>query len=120
MLISRVSLSGPNRQHRAEGPFSLSLLMNELGTNAVKYGALSALAGQVSVKWHIEANPQPPTFVMTWTESGGPLVEEPQTQGLGTRLIKAGLSGTGHSVLRYERSGFFAEFRAPFALIADN
>lgn len=118
--LARVHFNGPNVTIGPKAVLSLSLLMNELSTNAVKYGALSSLNGQVEIAWRIEGNPQPPTFVMTWTESGGPLVAEPQTQGLGTRLIKAGISGTGHTVLRYEQSGFFAEFRAPFALIADN
>lgn len=117
---ARVALHGPNVTIGPKAVLSLSLLINELGTNAVKHGALSTPEGQLDVEWHIEANPQPPVFVMTWQESGGPLVSEPCTQGLGTKLIKAGISGTGQSVLRYDPSGFVAEFRAPFALIADN
>jgi len=118
--LVRVSVSGPNVNIGPKAVLSLSLLINELGTNAVKHGSLSTPDGQVAIDWRIERDPQQPMFVMTWTESGGPLVGEPQTQGLGTRLIKAGISGTGRSVLRYDQSGFFAEFRAPFALIADN
>ncbi len=77
------------------GPRRCSLyrfLINELGTNAVKHGSLSIPDGQVAISWHIERDPQKPMFVMTWTESGGPLVGEPKTHGLGTRLIKAGIS----------------------------
>ncbi len=118
--LVRVSLSGPNVSIGPKAVLSLSLLMNELATNAVKYGALSTADGQLTISWHIERGSEQPTFVMTWTESGGPPVAEPQTLGLGTRLIKAGISGTGHTAVRYEASGFFAEFRAPFALIADN
>ena len=89
---------------RAEGPplsvasrpaLSLSLVLHELSTNAVKYGALSNVTGLVHLRWEVVPDAAGKSrFVLTWTEAGGPPVTAPRTLGSGSRLIQAGLSGT--------------------------
>jgi PAS domain S-box-containing protein len=61
----------------------LSLIFHELATNAVKYGALSRPEGRISVAWRIEAN----GLAVSWTESGGPKVEQPARTGFGAKLL---------------------------------
>ncbi len=70
---------------------SLTLALHELATNALKYGALSAAAGKVSIQWRIDADGGDPRVLLTWIESGGPAVSEPKRTGQGTRFIVGAL-----------------------------
>lgn len=89
---------------------SLSLLMHELATNAIKYGSLSVAGGSVAVTWQlVGASDQ---LVLSWREHNGPALDPPSRQGFGSRLIRMGLVGTGGADLRYLQSGFEADFRA--------
>ncbi|MET0867902.1 MAG: HWE histidine kinase domain-containing protein [Pseudorhodoplanes sp.] len=111
--ISRFVFEGPAVMLGAKAALSLALLMHELATNAMKYGSLSDLSGSVAITWLVEGE----TLVLQWKEIGGPPVEEPTRSGLGSRLIGMGLQGTNMATTRFEKSGLFAEFRAPLSLI---
>lgn len=82
----------------------LTLLLNELCTNAVKYGALSTPTGRVEILTSV--NDRSALFTLRWTESGGPPVVEPTRRGFGTRLLGA-LAGQLHGevVVRYDTKG---------------
>ena len=120
--IRRFAISGPDLDVNARSALSFSLLIHELATNAVKYGALSRDGGRVSVTWRIDRpgnNPDKPLdLVLEWQEMGGPAVIAPQRKGFGSRLIQAGLAGTGRADVRYQTEGMRAEFRAPLAFIS--
>lgn len=82
-----------DQQWRADGPSvyvapqsvqSLSMILHELGTNALKYGALSRAEGSVTVSWIGTAD----DWRLTWTETGGPTASPPDRAGFGTQLIK--------------------------------
>jgi PAS domain S-box-containing protein len=62
----------------------ISLLIHELATNAVKYGALASHNGQIQVVWRIEPDGN---LILSWTESGGAPVEQPKSNGFGSTLI---------------------------------
>lgn len=85
----RVSVSGPDLNITPRMAISLGLAVNELGTNAVKYGALSVDGGRVEIKWSI--TPDSPDaageFTWSWREIGGPPVARPTRRGFGTVLI---------------------------------
>ena len=57
-------------------------------------------------------------FKLTWTESGGPPVEEPTRRSFGTRLIHR-LAEQLHGVVRmkYEVTGFVYEVDIPVATL---
>jgi two-component sensor histidine kinase len=80
---NRVSLDGPSIRLHPRTAISLSMAAHELATNAIKYGALSAASGRVSVRWSTEAG----RFVLTWEESNGPAPTPPTRRGFGTRMI---------------------------------
>ena len=63
----------------------LALILHELATNAIKYGALSAPQGRVEVDWEID--PDERRLRLHWRELGGPPVEPPARRGFGSRLI---------------------------------
>jgi two-component sensor histidine kinase len=63
---------------------TLALVIHELATNSVKYGALSVDAGLLDVSCTASEN----EVAILWTERGGPPVAAPSTAGFGTRLIE--------------------------------
>ena len=63
----------------------LTMSLNELCTNAVKYGALSNSTGRIEIASSIDEKAQ--RIKLIWTESGGPPVREPTRRSFGTRLI---------------------------------
>ncbi len=52
--LDRFRIEGPSLSLAPQATLSLSLLLHELTTNAVKYGALSVEGGSVHVAWRIE------------------------------------------------------------------
>lgn len=86
-------LSGPFVHVGSKAALSLSLMIHELATNAVKYGALSIPAGRVRVTWTIEQGDPERMVRLCWTEENGPLVTPPTRRGFGSRLIERGLAG---------------------------
>lgn len=112
----RFDVSGPEVVFGPRATLSLSLLLHELTTSALKYGALSSEAGRVAVSWDVAAGDQE-ELVLSWTERGGPAAIKPDRQGFGSRLIEMGLSGTGGSRISYTNEGLTAVFRAPLAEI---
>jgi len=90
----------------------LTLSLNELCTNAVKYGALSAAGGRIAIAAH--ADHASKRFKLTWSEIGGPLVHEPARRGFGSRLINL-LAGQlhGSARVRFAPAGVVYELDAP-------
>jgi two-component sensor histidine kinase/PAS domain-containing protein len=107
-----VSMEGPSLALGAKGSLSLSLLLHELATNAIKYGSLSVEGGKVYVRWAIEGRGETATFHLTWREEGGPVVGEPTKKGFGSKLIKMGLIGSGGTESRYGPDGFSVSMSA--------
>jgi two-component sensor histidine kinase len=66
--------------------------LQELATNAVKYGALSNEVGEIRIQWTLDRTQEPPRLHLTWEESGGPPVQAPKRRGFGTRLIQRSLA----------------------------
>lgn len=65
---------------------SLALAINELATNATKYGALSQLGGRVHLRWERSTEPTD-SVLFEWIERGGPPVAPPQRKGFGTQVL---------------------------------
>ncbi|WP_347301923.1 PAS domain S-box protein [Croceibacterium sp. TMG7-5b_MA50] len=64
----------------------IGMALHELGTNALKYGALSVTGGHVAIGW--TCAPDRSAFSIWWHESGGPPVTPPDHKGFGTTLIR--------------------------------
>ncbi|WFR98037.1 sensor histidine kinase [Rhizobium tumorigenes] len=77
---------------------SIALILNELATNAVKYGALGSDGGAVSITWRIlDGN-----LELDWVESNGPLVTEPIRVGFGNKLVETTIVRQYRGSLQYQ------------------
>jgi two-component sensor histidine kinase len=112
-VSSRFDVSGPEITIGPRATLSVSMLIHELATNALKYGALSTEGGRVSVAWSLEPTGHAVDIVLRWAETGGPpRAKEPTRRGFGSRLISTGLVGTGDCEIDYAAEGLQARFRA--------
>jgi PAS domain S-box-containing protein len=90
---------------------ALALLLHELATNAVKYGALSTDNGRV----RLSLLPAPTgQLALEWREVGGPPVQPPAREGFGMRLLASALRGVGgHVAPVFAPDGFVARIEMP-------
>ncbi|WP_407526848.1 sensor histidine kinase [Methylobacterium oryzisoli] len=107
----RFSTGGPALRLPPRMALSVAMALHELGTNAVKYGALSVPDGQVAIAWSLEGR----TLTLRWRESGGPPVSPPTRTGFGSRLIGQSLARDldGTVTLDYAPEGVVCTIRAP-------
>jgi two-component sensor histidine kinase len=96
---------------------ALAMALNELCTNAVKYGALSIPEGSVEITSVLDEDAQ--RFKLIWEEKNGPAVKPPTRRSFGTRLIESSLARLlhGDARLRFEPSGVVCEFDFPLAAL---
>lgn len=87
LVGSRITLSGPPLRVNASAAQSLGMALHELSVNAGKYGALSNRTGQVTITWTVEEGLREKRFTISWCESGGPEVREPDHSGLGSLIL---------------------------------
>jgi two-component system CheB/CheR fusion protein len=94
---------------------TLTLMLHELATNALKYGALSTGDGAVSVGWRIDPIGDARHVVLSWTERGGPAVTTPARTGQGTRFIKGSIQYElqGEATLDFQPDGLRATIAFP-------
>ena len=91
----RYSLSGPKVMLDPQSAVALAMVVHELATNALKYGALSTDQGRIDISWEVESENDARRLLFDWKESGGPQVEEPNSRGFGSRLISKAFGNRG-------------------------
>ena len=111
----RFTISGPDHALLPKQALTLALALNELATNAMKYGALSTTDGKVAIAWTIEPSAGVSLFRFEWRESGGPQVTPPTRFSFGSRLIKSLLPADfgGEVDVEYAPGGLVCQLRAP-------
>ncbi|QDM15421.1 HWE histidine kinase domain-containing protein [Tardiphaga sp. vice278] len=114
-----VSFDGVDIVLTPKSALSLSLAVHELATNAAKYGAFTETYGHVAVDWR-RANDG--SVELSWTETGGPLVEQPKRRGFGTTLIERALAMEtgGHSIVQYLRGGVVCNILLPASSVSES
>jgi two-component sensor histidine kinase len=139
-LVNRaLAAAGPARVRLQGGPkvdlsgpqvLPINLILHELATNAVKYGALSVDHGIVHVGWKVvdgdgRADGKSGgngdghdtggrTLHLLWREEGGPPVTAPTALGFGTRLIQFSAGGDlgGKAEIEFDPQGLRAQISA--------
>jgi two-component sensor histidine kinase len=89
---SRIHVQGPPVQIPPRMALALAMALQELATNAVKYGALSNGVGQIRVRWALNDEGASKRLRLIWEEAEGPPVRQPARRGFGTRLIERSLA----------------------------
>ena len=114
---ARLSFDGPNFRLKPKSVVALSMALHELGTNALKYGALSGERGSVTLRWSTDDG----RFRLRWQEQDGPTVKRPSHTGFGSRMIERGLSAElqGEARLAYEPAGVLCVIDAPLDVVED-
>jgi len=85
---TRIEIGGPPLLLSASAAQTLGMAIHELATNAGKYGSLSNASGRAAIEWSLEpAGEDCESFVMSWTETGGPAASEPTRSGFGRIVI---------------------------------
>jgi PAS domain S-box-containing protein len=85
---NRIAVEGPHVELPSEAAVPIGMAIHELTTNAAKHGALSTFGGQVEVRWRVEPGEGRQVLHFSWSEHGGPKVNEPTRQGFGSRLLQ--------------------------------
>lgn len=112
----RFALDGALTHLTSRASVGLALTVNELCTNATKHGALSRNEGRVDIAWKHEGE----HFVLTWTESGGPPVQQPTRKSFGSTLIKSSFAAQlgGNVQMKFEPSGLLCIVTVPLAALS--
>jgi two-component sensor histidine kinase len=93
------------------------MTLNELCTNAVKYGALSVAEGRIEITARVAKRAT--RFRLTWAEKGGPPVKKPTHRSFGMRLIEQSFVGQlqGTARVKFDPAGVICELDVPLAAI---
>ncbi|MCB1467164.1 MAG: sensor histidine kinase [Rhizobiaceae bacterium] len=100
----------------------LSLAIHELGTNAMKYGALSVPTGRVRLAWIVDREMNPASITITWREENGPAVSVPETKGFGSTVTGAHVAASLNSQVdvEYNTDGLSWSIKGPFGAFSDD
>ncbi|WP_310542058.1 HWE histidine kinase domain-containing protein [Phenylobacterium sp.] len=95
----RIRVSVPRMIVGESATTIVALIVHELATNSLKYGALSVDTGMLNVS--CSAHDEAVTIV--WTETGGPLVKAPEEpKGYGSNLIERSVNGHLRGAIKYD------------------
>jgi two-component sensor histidine kinase len=84
----RFHIAGQDTRLSPRMALAVALALQELATNAVKYGSLSNATGVVRITWEIAGAAASRRLLLLWEEAGGPAVHPPTRRGFGSRLIE--------------------------------
>jgi two-component system CheB/CheR fusion protein len=85
----RVRVKGPKVALGFDILQTLALVVHELTTNALKYGALKQPQGALTISWNVERSPETESLLaLDWTETGVPISAPPAKRGFGRELIE--------------------------------
>ena len=109
----QIQLVGSEVQLQPATAQTLALALHELVTNSAKYGALSVLSGQLSIRWEVEDD----MLALNWEETGGPLVQTPISRGFGTRSLMASVESQlgGQALFDWRAEGLICRLLVPLA-----
>jgi two-component sensor histidine kinase len=109
---ARFKLSGSPIGVPRQAGSTLALLFHELGTNSLKYGALSVPEGCISISWASEQQ----NVRLNWREINGPPVAAPSKTGFGSKLLKTAFPpGRGDATVNFEPEGVQCRVSFPAA-----
>jgi two-component sensor histidine kinase len=116
----RIHIDGPPFSLPPESAHYVGMALHELGSNAVKYGALAGAEGQVWVHWRFDEGAAP-YLELEWREDFERFVPPPSRLGFGSTILQTltprALGGVAE--LRFQDHGLVWTLRAPTKIIGE-
>jgi len=112
VAAGRARFGGPELLLKAGQVLGLSMILHELYTNAVKYGALCNDAGRIDLDWSIDGE----MIELVWCERGVPCEHaEAPSSGFGQRMIAMSVKSDLNGAIEREwrSDGLTATLRFP-------
>lgn len=98
-FAGRIHVAVPRMGVGEKTATALAMVVHELATNAVKYGALSVEAGTLDVSSTADER----DVFLVWAETGGPPVDHaPELKGFGSKLLSRSVSQQLDGELSYD------------------
>ena len=100
-----------------EFALTLALGLNELATNAAKYGAFANPNGRVTLTARVESGESGDELRLVWQEDGGPAVDAPAVAGFGTTMLSQAVEyqHEGKVELDWRKEGLVCRLKLPLA-----
>ena len=95
----RISVTGPDALLTPDQTLGMALILHELASNALKYGALSVPGGKTTVSLTVSGDNR---LELHWIEGGGPKVTPPTHHGFGSILIRRSLAKVISSEVKHD------------------
>lgn len=113
--VGRISVHGADMEIQPSAILPITLTLNELCTNATKYGSLSIPDGGVALNWALDDAST--SLIFRWVESDGPAVLPPKSRSLGSKLVEEVLPRQlgGRASLNFRPLGIEYELAVPMA-----
>jgi two-component sensor histidine kinase len=110
----RIHIDGPPFSLAPESAHYVGMALHELGSNAVKYGALAGAQGQVWIKWSLTEG-DPAELELEWREACERFISPPSLLGFGFTILQTltprALGGVAD--LSFNADGLVWTLRAP-------
>jgi two-component sensor histidine kinase len=118
----RIRLDVEDLRLKPELALTLALGLNELATNAAKYGALANPGGRVTLTVRVEAGESGDELRLVWREDGGPVVDAPAVTGFGTSMLSQAIEyqHEGEVELDWRKEGLVCRLTLPIARAASS
>lgn len=115
LLKERVAITpGPQVTLNQVQVLPVSLILHEMATNAMKYGALSGPNGVVHIGWSVAQDTTRRSLTLNWREEDGPPCVSEGAPGFGSRLIQFSARDLGGTMeLKFAPAGCRMELTFP-------
>jgi two-component sensor histidine kinase len=110
----RMTARGPQLRLSPRAAIAVAMILNELATNAVKYGALATQGGMIHLLWSVMGERR---LHLEWRESADKPISVPTRTGYGTDFIHRAVTHElgGQVTIEYRPEGLFCAIEFPLA-----
>ncbi|WP_250475121.1 CheR family methyltransferase [Caballeronia sp. GAFFF1] len=112
----RITVSGPVVPLGFRNVQTIALVLHELATNALKYGALKDPAARLDVRWSVEPSAQGDSnLIIQWLECGVRTIPDTTRTGFGRQLIEQALTFSlrARTELKFNADGVSCHIEIP-------
>lgn len=119
---NRFVINGPMVRLNPAAAQALALVIHELVTNAVKYGALAGPRGHVAIQWTRTGQAALDQLTLSWMERGSISIAPPGSSGFGWTVIRTSIEDQlgGSLTTDWGPDGLRLEMRVPFDALTDD